>query len=718
MLSINSITVVTSILSFLVVIGSAVFVLLKDWKSQVNRFYVYYCVTGMGIVFGMVFTYSFPDSIHLLQVNRFLQVSTVLFFSSFLTLSFVFPKPEKRIPFWFTSLIILPAVLAASIAFFTDYTISKAYFKDGVFIREFRFFYNYYLLIGVLYFVTGTFNFIRNYIKTDVYIYRLQMRYIFIGGFIGIVTTTTLSLILPRFFNYSKLYGLSPSFTTIIITAALFYSIVAYNLMDIRTVIHKTMMYFIISTLIFLPIAGIVFLIYSESSLFKKVPVEAAASGIVLLFVMFSVYIQPLIDRYFKRKQYEFESVVDDFIRNAGDVKQTSVIVERAIDLLYKSLYLEKAFMLMLTDRYREYDLYYSRGMGDVDFEAVKRSSMIIRWFVRNTELLTRGRVYSDEKNFGEIRDEFIAFFRDYGVRVIIPVYHERRLLGLICLGEKESLSAFTPAEVEKLTYFKAEVNELISTALTYEKGMKEQFVSRTIDLSRYILSKSVPVSLPNVEGIKFGAFFIPKYEGGIDYFDFIRPGKHGIGVIGTDVSGVGMNSALYSVVLRSAFQGSINDAPSTYSVMKTLNRVLYEYSGGRGELITAYYLYYDIKNMRLMYTNAGFPALDVFRVESRDFDVLDTEGIPLGYDLSASYGIGRTNMLKGDIGILYSKSLVSSKNQQGEEFGLMRIRRIIRENRNQHPSEIADLVNKTFQNFMGLASPASDVLLLVFKIV
>jgi sigma-B regulation protein RsbU (phosphoserine phosphatase) len=218
--------------------------------------------------------------------------------------------------------------------------------------------------------------------------------------------------------------------------------------------------------------------------------------------------------------------------------------------------------------------------------------------------------------------------------------------------------------------------------------------------------------------GIKFGAFYVPKYGEGVDYFDFLRPGGQGVGCVSTDISGVGVNSALYAVVMRSAFQSSILEAPSSYTVLQRLNTVLYKYSEGKGGFITAYYFYYDIKTMRLIYSNAGFPPLDLYRIEKNDFDSLDTEGIPLGYDPKANYGMGRTFLLRGDIGILYSKALVNSKNQRGEVFGLNRLRNIVKENRGVRPSELARIINDRFSSFMGISSPESDVLAIVFKIV
>jgi serine phosphatase RsbU (regulator of sigma subunit) len=121
---------------------------------------------------------------------------------------------------------------------------------------------------------------------------------------------------------------------------------------------------------------------------------------------------------------------------------------------------------------------------------------------------------------------------------------------------------------------------------------------------------------------------------------------------------------------------------------------------------------------MPLIFSNAGFPPLELFRIEKNDFDSLDTEGIPLGYDPSASYGMGRTYLLRGDIGILYSKALVNSKNQKGESFPLTELRSIVRDNRVAKPADIARIVQERFSEFMGIASPESDIVAIIFKII
>lgn len=524
---------------------------------------------------------------------------------------------------------------------------------------------------------------------------------------------------MPLVFNYSELYVIGPAIASFFTIFSLFYSIIAYNLLDIRTVIHKTFVYGVISTVITLPIIAIVWAHDWKLGIMGDLPYYIIAGAVVLVFILFSVYLQPLVDRAFKRKQYAFGSAVDTFVRDIAEEKNLADIVRRTVDTLQEGLALRRAFFILLNDETRKFELFYHKGGQEkFELEPIERNASIIRWFVRNQEILQLSRVYTDDKSFAEVRDEIAEFFNENGVQVILPVYYERRLVGLLCLGVKETLAGFHSDEIGKLKYLHAKSNDFISNALSYGKAVKEQMISRTLDLSAAISQSAVPQSLPNIGNVKFGAFVIPKYVQGSDYFDFIRPGEQGVGVIATDISGIGVNSALNSVLLRSAFHASIHDAPSTSTVMGNINRVLYDYGRGKGGLVTAYYLYYDIKSMRLMYSNAGYPALELFRIEKNNFDSLDAEGIPLGYDFNTSYGSGRTDLVRGDIGILYSKTLTNSKNQKGDEYGVLRLRGTVMENRTRNASDIAAQIKISFESFMGLSSPESDVVLIVFKIV
>lgn len=718
----NKFSIFVSLVASAMILFVVVFVLVKNWRDQLMRYFAVFSASALGILFTMFLTYGFPDYFDLTQMNKITQLATLMTFSYLFVMSFIFPKSEKPFPFWITALIMLPAAVMGTAVVATDITITRAYFRDGVFIRDFNTAFPWYTVYAVMAFAyvgSAFINFTRKYFVIKVEIYRLQMRYLFVGSSLSITLAAVFSIVMPRFFNYTELYVIGPSVASFFTIGALFYTIITYNLLDIRTVIHKTFIYVVISMLISLPIFGILFAVDRKLLFFGELPHYVTASAVVAVFILFSVYVQPAIDRVFKRKQYAFGSVVDNFVRDISGEKDLEDIIRRTVDTLHDGLALQRAFFILLNDRSRKYELYYYKGAGDsLQLSPLELNASIIRWFVRNQDILQLSRVYTDDSSFAEVRDEIAAFFNDNGIRVILPVYHERMLAGLLCLGAKETLAGYHSDEMRKLEQLHPKCSDFISTALTYQKAAQEQMVARTIDLSAQILSGATPGSLPNLGSIKFGAFVIPKYSTGCDYFDFIRPGEQGVGVIATDIAGVGVNSALYSVLLRSAFHASIQEAPFTSTVIGTINRILYDYNKGAVSLVTAFYLYYDIRSMRLMYTNAGFPALELYRIEKNNFDSLDTEGIPLGYDKDVVYGIGRTDLVRGDIGLLYSKTLTATKNQKGDEYGLLRLRNTIMEVKNRSVSEIASHIKESFESFLGLSSPASDVVVVVFKIV
>ena len=108
---------------------------------------------------------------------------------------------------------------------------------------------------------------------------------------------------------------------------------------------------------------------------------------------------------------------------------------------------------------------------------------------------------------------------------------------------------------------------------------------------------------------------------------------------------------------------------------------------------------------------------MEVFRIDKNDFDTLDTAGSPLGYDPMSDFGQGRTELKSGDICVIYSKSLINSRDNEGTPFGLLRLRGAIRESRGKQPSEIAFNLKKIYEKFMNKSHPDTDVTVLIMKI-
>ncbi|MCU0822155.1 MAG: SpoIIE family protein phosphatase [Spirochaetes bacterium] len=681
----RTLSIISSFLVSVLLIYSFVVLLVKDWRDRVHQGYAFISIAGFGIIFTMFLQYAFPEIPYLTQINRLTQMSFILFSAGLVNMSFVYPIRKNVIfPFKYKMLFLFPAIIISYIAVFTDLNITKAYFEGETLIREYGvffgikgFWYSVYSIVAAIYLFFSAGNYIRLYRKTDIVIYHIQLKYIFISSS-AVIAAVVFSVVMPRFFNYTEFYVLGPSIAAFACVGAFFYGIISFDMMDITSVVRKAAIYFVISITVIIPIYGLIQLYYMNIHVFREFPQFIIEVSLVALFILYSIYVQPAIYRLFELKKYKFESILDKFtIDIVAEIRDPRRMIEKTVDILFEKLELERAFFINYDNNSKKFELYYRRGdAGPVDL--FEKAPVIIEWFLRNKNILQMNRLYTDDKSFSETRDLFIEFFEKYRIKIILPLFHRKRVMGLICLGEKASSVPFKLFEIMKLHGFQREINVHISNSFTYKQAMREELMQRTLDLSADILTKSVPFALPNLPGIRFGAFYIPRHKDRMDYFDFLKAGSQGIGVIATDMPGIGFDGALQSVMLKSSFQTSLNEAPSSFSIMQRLNRVLFDYYKDNFTPIKSYYFYYDIKSMRLVYTNAGFPPLDIFRIELNDFEPMDTDGVPLGSRAGAAYGMGRTTMLRGDIGMLYSHALTRANNKNGETFGLSRLQGII----------------------------------------
>ncbi|MDY6969273.1 MAG: hypothetical protein SVR08_11575, partial [Spirochaetota bacterium] len=96
----HTISVISAFISSLLLLFLSIFVLVKDWRDQINRYYALYSMSLFGVLACMFFIYTFTDTPYMTVISRIGQVCALLIFSATFILSLAFPKGEKRVPFY------------------------------------------------------------------------------------------------------------------------------------------------------------------------------------------------------------------------------------------------------------------------------------------------------------------------------------------------------------------------------------------------------------------------------------------------------------------------------------------------------------------------------------------------------------------------------------------------------------------------------------------
>lgn len=226
------------------------------------------------------------------------------------------------------------------------------------------------------------------------------------------------------------------------------YAIVKYRVMDIETVVHKTLMWAVLSSLVFLPVAAL-FFFFRE--LFMRVPpaVSAAAGvGVFWALMLYAKKIQPWIDHFFQRRKYDLERVLIKFNDNLVHLKGLSELVAYIIQTVQGVLYVDKVHVFLKKGGERQLARLdgFQEGVGELSLD-----DGFMGWLGEHDDVVRFDFIDIDPR-FEQIRKEAHGFFEHLGIKVCVPLVLNGELLGLILLGQKGNLKSFRAPEIQFLS--------------------------------------------------------------------------------------------------------------------------------------------------------------------------------------------------------------------------------------------------------------------------
>jgi sigma-B regulation protein RsbU (phosphoserine phosphatase) len=201
----------------------------------------------------------------------------------------------------------------------------------------------------------------------------------------------------------------------------------------------------------------------------------------------------------------------------------------------------------------------------------------------------------------------------------------------------------------------------------------------------------------------------------GGDYYDIIDF-KDRVAFAMADVAGKGVPAALVMVMIRSSMRTMVKTDSEPKQVATAINRALHgEVSEER--YATLFYCMFDIHTGLLSYSNGGHAPMLVYRGMTDSFELLDTDGLPVGIAPETVYGQDETVLNSGDIAVLYTDGISEAMNLKHEEYSLARVKEDVRRFKDLSASEIAGRILQNISEFAGDEPQHDDETILVLKI-
>jgi hypothetical protein len=255
-----------------------------------------------------------------------------------------------------------------------------------------------------------------------------------------------------------------------------------------------------------------------------------------------------------------------------------------------------------------------------------------------------------------------------------------------------------------------------------YQERMANHLrVEKEIEIARESQFKLMPLQPPSVEGVDVYGFFMPSFEVGGDYFDYI------VGTNGTanstvlnmtiaDVSGKAMKAAMHAVFTSGLLLSRLHrDSPE--AILREISPTLFARTDPQ-TFITCIIAQYNISNKTLKLANAGHCLPILKRDGKANFVSTPEPKYPLGVRNQVYYQPMDVALQEGDFLLLYSDGLPEAVDGEGNRFGFDNLTSMVEEmdTTNRASNEIAIDIKRRVQKFSDYQL-ADDTTIICLKV-
>jgi phosphoserine phosphatase RsbU/P len=272
----------------------------------------------------------------------------------------------------------------------------------------------------------------------------------------------------------------------------------------------------------------------------------------------------------------------------------------------------------------------------------------------------------------------------------------------------------FSEFERKLLTSIASQAAVAIENARLQDEAVEKERLERQVQIAAEVQRRMMPAQAPQIAGLDISALYVPCFELGGDFYDFIPLGDHSVGITVADVVGKGLPASLLMASVRAAMRAQADNVYDLDEIISRVNKSM-SLDMRANEFITLWYGVLDHKSRRLTYCSAGHePAILVRDGKMRQ---LATGGMVIGVDPQQKYDKEVVQLQKGDVLWIYTDGVPDAMNFNGDKFGKTRMRECLLAHLSEPAEQICRQMLWETRRFVGLNRRTDDTTMVVVKV-
>ena len=223
---------------------------------------------------------------------------------------------------------------------------------------------------------------------------------------------------------------------------------------------------------------------------------------------------------------------------------------------------------------------------------------------------------------------------------------------------------AFSPLKIDLLKAVAAQAAAAIENARLVTEARESEALEKQVRMAADVQQRMIPQKPPAVPGLDLASVYVPCFELGGDFFDFIPLPDNNLGLAIADVSGKGLPASLIMASVRAFLRAQVDNVYYLYEVIRRINLMICR-DTKVGEFVTLFYGVLDAKSRRFTYCNAGHPAPLLLR-DGKVTELAASDNMVLGVACDEEYKQYLVDLKKGDLLLLYTDGVTDAANFEG----------------------------------------------------
>ena len=253
-------------------------------------------------------------------------------------------------------------------------------------------------------------------------------------------------------------------------------------------------------------------------------------------------------------------------------------------------------------------------------------------------------------------------------------------------------------AEIEELA---ETFNYLCRELKEYEANLKKEIEQRQIIETEVKVAGDIQTSLlPQItedfirKEFSLAALLASAKDASGDYYDFFYVDKNKLAVLIADVSGKGISAAFFMALAKTliksiCLQFKKHDPAEVLTIANNiLNR-----DNSKLMFVTAFLAFYDIDTGLFTYSNAGHHEALLLTADAQCSEFGLSKQMAMGVMPDIQYTFDSIELNFGEKIILYTDGVTEAVDPENNEYGLVRLKNLIMENKNSTCDSLAETI-------------------------